>query len=155
MPAAQIKDPQAAASREMVQCARIGTPPLRFQGHCLAETSRRAPDGDLMFIALWQRLRGGFTLSFSAWTELGWRDDAMTVPSLEAAFDAAEAICAAQADALDTACEGADTLVEQIARLAAHRDVLDMYRDMIGEALDVWADLLPSATALATVQESA
>lgn len=131
------------ASAELTQCLRVGSPPYRFTGRCLASNRVALCGTDVsLFIDLWERRRGGYTIAFSRWIGDAWCPDACNVPTLEAAMDLMEEICTTQ----DVSChasvgDASLNLVDQIAQTAVLYDQLTLFQQLAGRALDGWTDL--------------
>lgn len=130
------------AAAEIIQCLRVGRPPYRFSGHRLAHDQVALDDGVLLFIELWQRRRGGYTLAFSRWTGEGWSPDACNVTTIEAAMDAVENICATQTPSGPGLSSEQDSpLIDQISKVALLQNQIERFRHLAGRTLDVWIDL--------------
>jgi hypothetical protein len=130
------------AAAEVTQCLRVGSPPYRFSGRRLAH-DRVAPGGDVvLFIDLWQRRKGGYTIAFSRWTGAAWCPDACNAPTLEVAMDVLETICATQDPSRSAPRTALDSpLIDQIAQAALVHDQFNRFQQLAGRALDAWTDL--------------
>lgn len=133
------------AVAEISQCLRVGAPPYRFSGYWLA--SHKAMSGPAsvpLFIDLWQRRRGGFTIAFSRWTGEAWCPDACNAASLEAAMDLLEEICATQGEIFHAQAGPAFCdLAGRIAEAAIFHEQLSTFRHLAGRAMDDWMDIEP------------
>jgi hypothetical protein len=133
----------ASSIIESACCPRLGAPPLRFKGWCLARHARVLPDGEDLFIELWKRQRGGFTAAFSQWHDGQWRCDALTAGTLDDVITGVEMECA---PLLGTYCNVDPTVPEQFLQAAlATQNIADFLR-LVGHALDDW-DALKHADA--------
>jgi hypothetical protein len=117
---------------------RIGAPPYRFNGQCLARTECRLADGQTVFVALWQRQKGGYTVAFSARTADGWRDDARQAADVGAAMALMETVCAELQIPPTRPVSDLGALSDQVLRLVRDSQDIDAYRKMVGHALDRW-----------------
>jgi hypothetical protein len=127
---------------QVIQCLRVGAPPYRFSGTALARAQTDAGNDSDLFVELWARRKGGFTVSFSRWTGTGWHPDAYNAPTLSAAMDQMESICATQngaTDALPSSCPNA--FVDQITKTARLYNQLNLFQALVGRALDAWTDI--------------
>lgn len=80
--------PVAAADWSMIVAQRIGAPPLRFKGRQVFHRTI-----DTLFITLWERKTGGFTLCYSDFQNHIVQPNALVVADIEAAAAHLEARC--------------------------------------------------------------
>lgn len=132
---------------EIIQCLRVGSPPYRFSGQSLARNEvALEDDSTLLFIEIWQRRKGGYTLAFSRWTGESWSPDASNAPTLAEAMDTLEHICATQnVSAVVPSADTAPPLISQIAKAVMVQNQMNMFQQLAGHALDRWTDLESSA----------
>lgn len=123
-------------------CPRIGAPPLRFKGWCLARHQRAATTDMDLFLELWQRQRGGFTAAFSQWQDDRWQRNALTTDTLEGAIDAVEARCAGLRDVCVRACA---PRLDDVHDLAVTTQTITDFLNLVGHALDDWDALSRAA----------
>lgn len=129
---------------ELIICARVDGPPLRFRGRLLVRHARTLRSGAELFAELWLRNAGGYTLAFSAWHRGGWQANALKVRSLAEAVSALEDICAAQRDATPPDLFDPGDMADQLRRCARYAEEAEAFQHLMGRALADWT-ALPNA----------
>ena len=126
----------------LVQCARLGAPPLRFYAERLDQVEVPRGEGAPLHLTLYARRSGGFCVCYSCWTEHGWQMDAFKADTVLAAIEALEDYCAeitkpAPSDtATGQAFEPALGMVFiRHARAAAE---IERFKNFVGAALCRW-----------------
>ena len=127
------------------QCNRVGAPPLRFRGRLLDWQEAGRSDANL-FLGLFQRKSGGFTLALCRLTDCGvWVPHAVIAPTLEAVVVAVEQYCC---DLLDEVAQSRPAFPGPAARLcddmARHGRIAAEVRQfqlLAGRALENWSRL--------------
>lgn len=130
---------------ELIICARVDGPPLRFKGRLLVRHARMLRHGSELFAELWQRNAGGCTLAFSAWHRGAWQADAVKVRTLDEAVSTLESVCAAQRAATppDLVALGGD-MADQLRRCARYAEEAEAFQHLMGRVLADWT-ALPNA----------
>lgn len=129
---------------ELIICARVDGPPLRFKGRLLARHVRPLRHGDALFAELWQRTAGGHTLAFSAWHRGGWQANAVKVRNLEEAVSTLEEICAAQRAVPPSDLFDPGDMADQLRRCARYAEEAEAFQHLMGRVLADWT-ALPNA----------
>lgn len=132
---------------EMALCRRSGAPPVRFAGRRLSHHETASVGGEIAFIDLWQRRKGGFSIHFRHPSADGWQEGLVTEGDIRGAIDALESRCARpDGDCCDEPCAvdpGADmTLIctSLLHRARFHEDER-RFRHLAGAALDRWTTI--------------
>ncbi|MEM1273978.1 MAG: hypothetical protein AAGF88_09175 [Pseudomonadota bacterium] len=119
---------------QVLQCARISAPPLRFNGQLLHRQSAGRPD---LSFELYLRRQGGFTIAMPGFADGRWRQDAMRAKSWSEAFDKVEDYCD-RLFAPKPQRAGAEVLLSaHLALVSRRNEVLDA----AGRALAAWVEL--------------
>lgn len=94
-----------------------------------------------LFIELWSRKSGGFSVAHSAWFEHGWRADAATFNDVEAAADYLEEVCASLRDMtvqLEVPVRDPEGILQLVeAQTSLRADILG-FEALVSRALTDW-----------------
>lgn len=125
-----------------LQCPRIGATPLRFKGR-LIDWVEAPAGGAQMFIGLYQRKTGGYTIALCRLTGGGaWAPHAITTHSFEQALSEIEQYCCDLLDEVAQSRPAQAFSVQQLSREIARHGRLAAevqgFRALAGQALDRW-----------------
>lgn len=129
----------AAQPAEMIVCRRLDGPPLRFKGRLL--THHVNPTEDL-FVALWQRVSGGYVVCFSNWSRAEWRPDAVRVETLDDALCELEAVCEDMQHNVHIDMPATADMLENLRAIAHQAEAQSSFLTLSGHALSDWVDLI-------------
>lgn len=132
----------ATGDWQSFQCRRIGTAPLRFKGR-LIDRVEAVTGGAPMFIALYLRKAGGYTIALCRLTDCGaWAPHAINTHSFEAALSEIEQYCC---DLLEEVAQSRPSpafsvqkLSQDIARHGRIAAEVQGFRALAGQALERW-----------------
>ena len=132
---------------QLITSPRLKRPPLRFNGWVLSHNNGEQSDHGQLFVTLWRRETGGYTLGFSKFTAHGWLPDAVRVASLEEAFVALEAECgelnSASSDSWEQQPVTPIDTVAFLQKLSAVAEMQARFLRLCGHSMSEWTDLQP------------
>jgi hypothetical protein len=135
---------QRSEAAQVTQFLRVGSPPYRFIGQCLAHDSFLVTHEVVLYIELWQRQKAAeYVVAFTRWTGKAWCPDACKAKTITAAMEAIEQLCATQTVSYNTISDClTHNPIEQIEKAAVLHEQLNRFQHLAGRALDGWTDLV-------------
>lgn len=125
----------------VVVCRRVGGPPLRFNGWQLFKAQTQ-DKGTVLFVSLYARKVGGFTIACSRFVENDWQAHAFNVSDIASAVQQVEDYCQDISDQLSSlidsnAVRPADTAASFAQRFRMAQDI-QRFKQLCGQALAAW-----------------